>query len=489
MKITLPKDPKERARALRGLKVVEKYVSMHSGQKRIFDALFKLDAEFVYVNCGRKFGKSHFACIAAWVMMIMRPGAEVYYTTPTAKLAKELVWANRRMQTLCSGSDDFIKDMEKTLGGKIKIYDSEMRIVLPTGSFVKVDNSNNIDNILGLKPDLVVCDEYRTFKPQWLEFMRPNMLVKPGVILFITTPPLGPNHAYDTELECRDGMRRGDPRYFHINLPTLSNDKISWLPEFVKSEKQRLETHGRQKEFIREYMAQYVSDSEYAVLPQISRHTLAKNPIVSADILGEAELILAFNSDDATSIGCLFCLYDRAARKLFVVDEIKQTDSAKSTLGQILPEVDEKIQVLKQQFPSIVSPVLYLTNGQVPWLARDLSFQYNQAAIESDDDLRNSDTNLQLIKDLAHSDRLILSPKIWDLVVECEKWMRDPVTGRIPYKNRVPLLVDCLRFVVSAADYGLDFSIQPLDEIKGIDLFEEWELKRIEMEGRMQDLL
>lgn len=261
----------EAARQKRALNYLSSVWKPHGGQVQAGRAVFGQGAKMVYIECGRKFGKSEFSVFACWMKAIMHPNSEVYYLAPAVKLARELVWANRRMQTCNSYKGDFLKRMEKLLGGPIEISKQEMRIILPNGSFIKVDGSDNIDSQLGLKPDLIIADEFRTFKEEWLEFMTPNLAAKNGALVAISTPPLGPNRAYEHAIECKKRMEEGNPRYFYLNLPSETNDAVPHLKGWLKDEKQRLIGLGREKEWLREYMAQYIADNEDAILPQLNR--------------------------------------------------------------------------------------------------------------------------------------------------------------------------------------------------------------------------
>ena len=311
----------------------------HKGQIKAGKAIFAGDAKMIYIECGRKFGKSEFSVFLCWMYAILNPNSEVYYLAPAVKLAKELVWSNQRMQTCNSYDRTFLKKMEKLLGGEIGVFKQEMRIVLPNGSFIKVDGSDNIDSQLGLKPDLIIADEFRTFKEEWLEFMTPNLAAKDGSLVTISTPPLGPNRAYEHARECEIKMKEGNPRYFYLNLPSETNDAVPHLQKWLKEEKARLYALGRENEWLREYMAQYISSNENAIIPQLSRKTktLSNDHQIKAKIPNRHsfEAYICINPGNSTVAGALLVLIDRTSGKVIVLDEYKQFDSQKTSAMEI----------------------------------------------------------------------------------------------------------------------------------------------------------
>ena len=71
----------------------------HKGQLPVAIDLFRKRLRYVFLQCGRKFGKTDFALYCMYMMAIMFPGSQIYYIADTMKHANELVWANGRVQS------------------------------------------------------------------------------------------------------------------------------------------------------------------------------------------------------------------------------------------------------------------------------------------------------------------------------------------------------------------------------------------------------
>lgn len=445
-------------RARKALEYLSTCWTPHAGQKKAGEAVFNSPADLVYIECGRKFGKSELSTFMCWIKAIMKPNSEVYYLAPAVKLAKELVWANQRMQTCNTYDPEFIKNMERILGGEIQIFRHEMRIVLPNGSFIKIDGSDNIDNQLGLKPDFVVADEYRTFKSEWIEFMRPNMAPKKGKIVFISTPPLGPNHAYEMALECRAGMSEGDPGYFYLNLPSQVNDRLPGHDKWLEKEKQRLYRLGREKEWQREYMAKYLTSDENAVIPHISRHTICTHESTVNAVKNRRndriEWYCTLNPGNSTVMAAILGGINYHTGDVYLLGEVKLWDSKDTSVRNAWPKVEEMINrvITEVEGQFCLKDVRFVTHERAPWFARDLYDVFKIPSMFSSRECKQPDFNIGLIKDIAISKKLYVSEKMSEFVKEVEQYQRNPKTFKIPLDDTKVLIYN-FRALLAAGGY------------------------------------
>ena len=480
-------------RLAKALKILSEAWTPHDGQVQVGQAVFNSPADLVYVECGRKFGKSEVGTYICWMYAVTHPNAEVYYLAPAVKQAKELVWANNRMQTCNSYSGTFLKDMEKVLGGEIKIYQQEMRIVLPNGSFIKIDGSDNYNSQRGFKPDLVVADEYRDFKEEWIEAVRPNMAVKSGKILFITTPPHGPNHAYEMAAECREGVRDGDAHYFYLNLPSKCNNRIPGHKEWLKREEQRLIKQGRQNEWRREYMAEFISNDEHAVIPQMNRDNITPNRAILNELrqnIDHLEVHVGIDPSNSTQFAAVTAIFDPVAAKLHLWDSIYQQDAERASARCMWPVIEAKLQGMykivgltgqKRKEPDVnvhVSPY-------APWMIRDLFEIHGVHSNLSNRTLKDPIHNIGLIKDMLAARSLTFGPECLDLIKEAEMYQRSQKTLKIP-KDQKPL-INCVRQIVSGCNYTTEMIEVEPDLPEDQHFLEQWEQK-VSFEDKMREL-
>lgn len=484
-------------RKARAIQYLQTVWTPHSGQVTAGQAIFQQGAKHIYIESGRKFGKSEFSVFVCWMHAIMHPNSEVYYQAPAVKLARELVWANQRMQTCNSYDREFIKKLGKILGGEIEIYRQEMRIVLPNGSFIKVDGSDNIDSQLGLKPDLIIADEFRTFKTEWLEFMVPNLAAKNGRLVCISTPSLGPNRAYEHAQECKKGMEKGNPKYFYLNLPSETNDAVPHLKQWLKEEKARLIALGREAEWRREYMAEFITCSDNAVIPQMNRKapTLLPTDEIKGKLKkrGHFELFVTLFPGNSTIFGALGTLLDRSTGEIYIFDEYKEYNSEKTATGAIWPLIEKafcsSLEALGQDAFVVggkLDDFTLLAHHKAPWLRRDMHEAFDIAVEMTDKDIDKPEYNLSLIKDLLLAKKCYIDNKCSELIKEAETYLRNEKTYQIPDSSN-KLLINGLRAALCSMGYTSDL-IDIEDDLPDDERLLERIINKPSFEARMREL-
>ena len=146
-----------------GLKALHERWQPHPAQVAIGKALLHDRKRDVFAQCGRNFGKTELVAYLLWRWAWTFPGSENYYFSPYMKQSREILWSSRRVQEL--GPSEWIS----------KVNEQEMRIHFHNGSFIKLDGSDNVESYRGVKPKgLTIFDEFKDFRPEFLEAYDPN---------------------------------------------------------------------------------------------------------------------------------------------------------------------------------------------------------------------------------------------------------------------------------------------------------------------------
>lgn len=196
------------------MKDLHEHWTPHAGQVKVGKELFTNGVKNIFIQCGRKWGKSEFCIYALWRHALLNPGSACYYLAPQYKQAKEIIWAANRIQTF--GPKKYIH----------KINSVETRITLKNGSFIKVDGSDNYEAYRGITPDFVVYDEFKDFNPKFHVGMEPNLAVRAAPLLIIGTPP---------DRECQytvmadEFKERSDANWFRMDSFTNPHIPHDWL--------------------------------------------------------------------------------------------------------------------------------------------------------------------------------------------------------------------------------------------------------------------
>lgn len=249
----------------------------HAGQIPVVRAIFRDNIKFVFIRCGRKWGKSEICCYLCWRWALSHPGSSVYYLGPEYKQTKEIIWANQRLQNFVDRK--WISDLSQ----------QETRVKLINDSFIKVDGSNNYDAYRGISPHFVVLDEFAQHDPEFIEVMWPNLAAYDAPIVIIGTPPAeyedetGEPHQYvEYQQDADEMMGKGEALYVHA--PSTQNNHIP--PDWFEREKARLVRRGEEWLWRREYLAEYVRGGENLIFPMFDRdvHVLPHSKLMEAII-------------------------------------------------------------------------------------------------------------------------------------------------------------------------------------------------------------
>lgn len=137
----------------------------------------------------RRAGKDILAFNWAIFQLLLNPGWTAFHILPTYSQAKKVIWdsnTNESKRLL-----DYIPaEAIQSKNGQ------EMKIRLTNGSLYQLIGSDNIDNLVGTNPKIIIFSEYAIQSSAAWDYLRPILDVNKGYALFISTPR-GKNHFYD----------------------------------------------------------------------------------------------------------------------------------------------------------------------------------------------------------------------------------------------------------------------------------------------------
>lgn len=238
----------------------------HKYQGKIIKALFGDGTKTVFIQCGRKWGKSEIICYTLWRWALFNPNSACYYFAPLKDDAGEIIWnahdqfGRRRLPDF--GPHEFVKRIDNT----------EMRIEFKNGSFILVDGSNNISAVRGYSPSIYVADEYADFHPDWDGEMEPNRATFDCPALYVGTPPkelmvdAETQHHYVRKAEIvSNDMAEGGSSLW-VQRPSWDNP-LPHIQAFLKRKKTELYRYGAEDQWLREYEAKLVQSGERLIFP------------------------------------------------------------------------------------------------------------------------------------------------------------------------------------------------------------------------------
>jgi hypothetical protein len=312
---------------------------LHAGQITAAKEFFVNKRDIMQFQWGRNGGKTETILYIAWRYAIQNPGHEVYIICPEIKQGKKIYWSSKRLQRY--GPSSFVSD----------IRESELRIVLSNGASICVDGCENFESLRGIKPHLVIYDEFQHHSQEFhIEVMEPNLLGRDCQLLVMGTPPKQKTAYYvQFRKDLLKEIKGGDKTRFYMEMPTWVNPHID--REKLKKIENRLKANGDIRIWEREYEGKLVFGGEDAVFPTWDgENKHIKSHSMLMDILKKEKSRLRWytlcDPGSSSCFGVLFGAHNPYTAQLFLMGEIYEKDRKKTDSVSIWNQITKTQQEL-----------------------------------------------------------------------------------------------------------------------------------------------
>jgi len=446
----------------------------HGGQFEVVSAFFLDWLTGVFVQCGRKYGKTELAIYILYMFAKLFPNSECYYIADEKDHARDICWDNGRLprffttirQLPGESHDDFaqrkLKGMDIQNRWIKSINNTEMSVRLDNGSIIKVEGAKNIAKADGLSPTVIVYDEFKSHDRRFDTAMRPNLMALGGRILIIGTPP-DSEETYYCQV-AKEFQNKKHHKYFkrpcyHNEIVYPGGKDNEHLKEEEKEYRRRKEWHI----FAREYLAEIYPDEQSRIFPMFrkQRHVGSYRSML-AEIkrsIKQWDLYISYDPANATVFGVLLIAINRLDKRVWALDEIYEDEQLKTTAKQIYLAAKAK----RDEIYEYEADWTQIYDYAAAWFQTEIAVEFDEAIHPCTKDLKNKDNKLSVIKDMLLYDRLMYSERCLKSVWEIENYKKDE-KGKIPKENDHN--IDNLRYILNQAYY----SSVPKTEIKPDDL-------------------
>lgn len=420
----------------------------HAGQIAAGKPLINGEADVIFEQNGRKWGKTDFAAYLLWRRALLYPNSHCYYVAPEFAHARELIWSNSRLQKF--GPQEFIA----------KINNNESRITFKNGSMIKLLGSENYAAANGLTPDFVVYDEFKAFHPRWHNEFNPNRAAKNAPLVIIGTPPR-PGDRNKKEYEEMVEICKTTPRHVHRRATSYDNPHIP--KHWLDAEKAKLFKRGDQDIWYREYEAKIVAGGRNSVYPMFDPEKHIKPHMeVLKEIKRDKNKLEWFCIADPGTTTCfavMFAALNPYTKKMYILDELYEKDQYRTSVRQMYPRIDAKMAEL---FPEgdVIEDWHKCYDEAAAWFANETQAQYGVYFFPTNKQLNKKEQGISLIKDQLVHNLVVISDRCKNLAYEVENYVRDE-SGKIPKIN--DHLLDAWRYLNGAANYNM---VEALEIIK-----------------------
>lgn len=416
----------------------------HPAQQKAIQAVFARRKRIVQVDCGRKWGKTEWLIYCLYRQALLRPG-QYYYIAPFQKQAKELIWANNRLQ-------GFFPE------AIAEINNSEMRVTLTNGSFIKLDGADNFDSYRGVNPHGIVYDEFKDHRPEFHKAMGPNLATHRAQLILAGTPPsetamplsddpveaLAMMHAYD--IMAKVCQTRDNCAYF--NWPTWANPHID--KQWLREEKEILFARGEEAEWYREYEAKRVSGGLDNIFPMFDppTHIVPHEDLMESltKDMHKLEWYVTVDPGSATVFAALLSAYNPKTEESYHLDEVYLRTLEETTTANVIREIRGKKRDLHKYHPTLrfTCDWQQFYDEAATWFANEALHSFDEHFSPTKKALVSKEAGLSMIKDQLLKKRTLISDRCRYLAWEVTNYKRDEKTKKIPKIN--DHLIDCWRY-------------------------------------------
>ncbi len=397
-------------------------------------ALFKDGKKRIFVQCGRKWGKSEFLIYTLLRWAMLNTNSQCYYFAPYQKQAREILWT-RLKQFI---PREWVSDENKTEG----------RITLVSGSFIKIDGSDNYESFRGITPDIVAYDEFKDFRPEFHVAMEPNLGPRKAPLIIVGTPP-----DFDGQYtELADEIRADKDDGFWIEASSYENPYND--PKWLDQMKGKLLKRGEPDVWEREYLGRYVKGGSRSIFPMLKRplHVMeyaALKQELRRD-LHKLNWFMVVDPGTTSVFGGLIAAIHPYSRKIYVFDELYETSPAKATTGQVWPVLSLKAAEANPHQIASGHEWFRIYDEAAAWFNMESIDRFQVGWSPTQKAAAPKEVGLGLLKDLLQDSLLVMTDRCEKLFWEMENYALD-ANGRIPKKH--DHLIDCLRYLLHAANY------------------------------------
>ena len=449
----------------------------HAGQTAILWLFLERWAKGVFLQCGRKFGKTELGIFCLYIFAMLFENAETYYIADEREHAKDICWNNNRlpyffttlMRQEGEGKRDFLK--RRRQGEKIQNEwlagdptKSDMVVRLKNRSTIKVDGAKNYPRADGVRPHFLVYDEFKNQDRRYDKAARPNLDVFDGRIFILGSPPSDEENYY---CETRNEFKEEEGHYA-LWAPSWQNNHVypqgENTPVLVRKRK-LAERTGNIHEYLREHAAVIVPDFETRIFPMISKDRHVKPyEELKAEIkenYHDCEFYVGIDPGTASVFAVIFIVINTKTKDVYLMDEIYKTSQAEAAVSVVWPEVVAKIN---EWGPPIEEWGLIYDCAAL-WFANEVYTanpdskewgepnKTNFALCPCFKEAKDKTEMLSVMKGLLREARMLLSDRCENAYIEILKYEKGP-TGRIPKGE--DHIIDGVRYVLKNAGYSTE---------------------------------
>lgn len=414
---------------------------LHPGQIRVAKAILTENKRIVQAQYGRSAGKSETLLFIAWVYALLNPNSLVYIICPERVHADKIYWTPRRLQDY--GPPEYI----------LQERDAKMILEFKNGSKICLDGCENYNSLRGIKPHLVIYDEFQKHSKEFdLEVMRPNLTAKRSALLAVGTPPRRSCYYVDFRKNLLESIEAGDTSRCYFEGPSEQNPSLD--KDELRKTKEELIKNKDENIWFREYEGKLILGGEGAVFPMWFDQKvkiIRPHDVIMSHIARQADKLNWYTICDPGTTKCfavLFAIHNPYTCELFLLDEIYEKQTRNTSAIKMWLKIKDKQHELAPNVPDKKWKVIY--DEAAAWFANEVQQTFRENMRPTSKASRNIEDDISMIKEIINNDKVTISDRCKWLAWEMDNFITDE-DGDFPKDS--DHLVDDFRYFVAGCKY------------------------------------
>lgn len=397
---------------------------LHSAQKIINQTYNSSKGQLFVGNCSRQFGKTYWAVTKAIEVALRIPNAQIRYG---AAFQSDL------MDFIIPAFDKALEDCPDSIKGKYKSSGTSFHF--PNGSRIKlVGLDKNPNGLRGNTLDLIIIDECGFVTN--LDYLYKSVIIpatthRPNCkIILISTPPSTPAHAfidYAQKAEAENAYSVfnlfQNPLLVPVTIARLmretgcsipnNEDAVQVIESIIKNGIIAFpDTWTITTTFRREYLCEFVTDSDLAIVPEWQDKYVVEIPRDQYYDYYHKYIGLDLGVKDNTA--AIFGYYDFKRASLVIEDEFHTNGSQLNT--EILAN---SIKTKEKELWGEKPPFRRISDNNWPLIIQDFSSIHNLTFVSTDKDTLEAMINELRI--MVQNGQILINPKC-KMLIGCIKY-------------------------------------------------------------------
>ena len=348
----------------------------------------------------RRGGKTFCALTHAVEYCHNHPNSIVSFIAPQQNQARDI--AKITMREILEDCPEDIRPSFKT---------QENCFIFNNGSMIKLcgNNKQKIENIRGLKSNLVICDEVGFWDDMEYSIRSVILPMMNGItdakLIMISTPPRSAGHPFAKFVQ----DAKADKSFIEKTVYDCPRFNSSDIDTYA-SEQGGYDSVG----FQREYLCKFITDLSMAVLPEATEDLLklvtqeTKRPPYF-----DAYVSMDLGMKDLTAI--LFAHFDFIKSRVVIEDELSFNDPRDLVISKLAQNIQRKEEELwgDPDDNEFFEPYMRVSDVD-SFVLNDLYMEHNIHFKATDK--RDKEASLNMVRTMLASERIIINPKCVNLI-------------------------------------------------------------------------